>query len=413
MNAPSKKAWGYMLGLSVVCLLLLLYLLALRQSPPLPNQPPATIAEAKPLAQREPPAFEPPAESTKEEVARRTDNSTVTNAADLYRQAFALYAALTNDEKSILGDWRTNVDASVESALCEKIRPICDLMHQAAAVTNCDWGTDPIMPETRLPQLNPSRSLARAMVWNAAHCRSNDATGAADDVLSVLQLGHTISHTAIIGCLVDLAIQGTASSYLAQHAGLFGPDDNQRLTAAFSDPSYQGEPSRALEEEADIAEREAARLAALSDDDARNELTNGWVVTAGNPLTPPSRDAAVAALKQVVAAQREMAEALAVSCADGYAVWQRNWDALRASNPLTGGFLDSLGAFADKAERGEVNRALVVAGLAVAEGAPVTLYTDPSSGQPFIYTKTTDGFELKSTYQINGKPMTMQFKMTP
>jgi hypothetical protein len=31
-------------------------------------------------------------------------------------------------------------------------------------------------------------------------------------------------------------------------------------------------------------------------------------------------------------------------------------------------------------------------------------------GQPFGYTETTNGFELQSCYQVNGKPMMMQFK---
>ncbi|HVM60476.1 MAG TPA: hypothetical protein VMV72_06360, partial [Verrucomicrobiae bacterium] len=195
MNTPSKKSWAYLLAVVALCFLAFLYLLALRQSPPPPNQPAATVPLAKTPAQREAPAFEPPAESTKEEVARRTDNSTVTNAADLYRQAFALYAALTNDEKSILGDWRTNVDASVEAELCEKIRPICDLMHQASAVTNCDWGIGPITFDTRLQHFPASRKIAQAALWSAAHCRSNDVTGAAVDALSILRLGRSISQT--------------------------------------------------------------------------------------------------------------------------------------------------------------------------------------------------------------------------
>jgi hypothetical protein len=37
-------------------------------------------------------------------------------------------------------------------------------------------------------------------------------------------------------------------------------------------------------------------------------------------------------------------------------------------------------------------------------------YSDPASGQPFVYTETADGFELQSAYQVYGKPMTMQFK---
>ncbi len=72
------------------------------------------------------------------------------------RRAFDLFDQFSKDQKYILSDWSTNVGASVEAELCGKLRPISDLMRQAAAVTNCDWGFDPINNDTKLPPyLNP------------------------------------------------------------------------------------------------------------------------------------------------------------------------------------------------------------------------------------------------------------------
>src|SRR2546430_8917828 len=59
-------------------------------------------------------------------MIRRPPRSTLfpytTLFRSLYRQAFALYDALTEEQKKLVYDWRTNVDVSVETELCEKIR---------------------------------------------------------------------------------------------------------------------------------------------------------------------------------------------------------------------------------------------------------------------------------------------------
>jgi hypothetical protein len=55
---------------------------------------------------------------------------------------------------------------------------------------------------------------------------------------------------------------------------------------------------------------------------------------------------------------------------------------------------------------------MVVAALAVAQDGPSELqsHLDPSTGQPFVYTETADGFDLQSGFQTNGVPLKMQFK---
>ena len=59
-----------------------------------------------------------------------------------------------------------------------------------------------------------------------------------------------------------------------------------------------------------------------------------------------------------------------------------------------------------------VNRAMMVAGLAVAQDGADALqsHIDPSGGKAFVYMETPDGFEPQSSFEVNGKPMKMQFK---
>jgi hypothetical protein len=409
MTEPAKTMQRYVVGgFTVLCLAVLLVWLAVREGPSPASQRPVMVEPPKPHAQEVLTEFERAAARTN--AATQADVSATTNAAALYHQAFDLFNALSDEQKAALGDWRTNVDAATEAELCEKMRPICDLLHQASAVTNCDWGTDLLTFSTPLPHLSQARRIARAAMWNAAHCRSNDVAGATDDALSVLQLGHAVSHTVILGCLMDIAIQDIASSYVAQHIESFGADDGQRLSAAFDDPSYGEVPSQAFEQEADEVEREAAKLATLSEYEANKELSA--LIEPNETRALPARDAAVAALEQIASFDQGIAKALGVSLEDGYDVSQRDWAELQASNPLAGDFFGGLDQFVDRACRAEVNRALLVAGLAVAQDGVDALesYPDPASGESFAYTETAAGFELQSTYQMNGKPMTMQFK---
>jgi len=345
------------------------------------------------------------------ETMSQAENLRTTNAATLYQQAFALYDALSKDEKGLLVDWRTNVDASVEAELCEKVRPICDLMHQATAVTNCDWGIEPLTFDTKLPHLSPARAIARAAIWNAAHCRENDVTGASEDVLSTLRLGKIVSSSALIGSLVDMAIQGTAESYVAANIGLFRGSESQQLSVLLTDPAYEKVPSQALEQEASIHERLIAKLASLPADQFEKQMSE--VDEAFGESSPKmDRAAVLASLQQIVDSQRTLAKALASGSEDEYEAWQKSSAELQNSNPLAEMFFGSYDKYLDRADRAAVNRALIVAGLAVAQDGPSALQSqlDPSTGQPFVYTETSDGFELQSGYKTNGVPLKMQFK---
>lgn len=410
MNASSKKTGFYVLGVAVLCLLIILGWFAFHQEPPPPSQQPVKAEATKPVA----PALEPTDDSSSETPTNQPENSITTNAADLYRQAFDLFKALTNDERFIVSDWRTNVDASVEAELCEKLRPICDLMHQASAVTNCDWGIDPTDPDPGakwLTHLNGSRNLARAAIWNAAHCRSNDVVGVMDDTLSALRVGQQVSRSALIGCLVDMAVQSIVSSYVAENLSLFRGTDGQRLAAAFDDPAYEEEPSRGMEQEADRLDRLLAKLPSLPADEAQKEISDLFMFSKVD-TSEMSQDLVLAQIKQIAGSERELAKALASSSEDQLEVWQQDATALESSNPLAKEDLSANESFLNKVRWAEINRALVVAGFAVAQAGANALpsYPDPSSGQPFVYTETSGGFQLQSAYQMNGKPMTMQFK---
>lgn len=404
----SRYVWG---GAAVLCLLFLLSWFATRQqSSPPAQQSPKTETRKSVIAAFEPDDGFPPDKDSTNQVA--ADTSAPTNAAVIYRQAFDLFNQLSQEQKDILRNWPTNVDASVEAQLCELVRPICDLMHQATAVTNCDWGIDnPISFATKLPHLSASRNIARAAIWNAAHCRSNDVAGATDDAVSVLQLGQQISHSAIVGYLADVVLHRLTSEYVSQNLDLFQGTDAQRLAAAFGDPGYQAAPSDMINLQADMVERWAAKLAALPPDQMQDEIVKTSDPAEG-PLPTFDQATALATLARVVDSHRELAGLLQSSTEDEYETWQQQSTDLQASSPLGSMFLGALGPVVDKVRGAEVEQQMVLAGLAVAQNGTAALATvpDPASGQAFVYTKTDDGFDLQSAYIVNGSLYTIHFK---
>jgi hypothetical protein len=399
-------------GVFVLFLLILVTWHLLREAPTSTNQQPTNVESAKSLPRQTTPDFAATDnQPTETPLVSQPEESAVTNAAVIYRQAFALYAVLSKDEKGILADWRTNVDAAVEAELCEKMRPICDLMHQATAVTNCDWGIEPLTYDSKLPHLSPARATARATIWNAAHCRGNDVTGASDDVLSALHLGKSVSSSALIGSLVDMAIQGIAESYVSANIGLFRGNEAQRLTFMLADPTYEHVPSLAMEQEASASDRLVAKLASLPADEFDKTMSEILSDT-GKEALPMDRATALAKFQQVADSERDLARALASGSADEYEAWLKESAELQESNPLAKVFLSSYDKYVARADRAAINRAFVEAGLAVSEEGASALqsHPDPSNGQPFVYTETADGFELQSGFQTNGVPLRMQFR---
>jgi hypothetical protein len=407
----NRRSIGFVLvGITVLLILVFLGRYDLRHTPPEPTAAQTEPAAPEPLRRARPAA--PSAELAAETPVSQSEDLSATNAATIYQQAFALYDALSKDEKGLLADWRTNVDASVEAELCEKIRPICDLMHKAGTVTNCDWGVEPLTFETKLPFLLFPRPCARAAIWSAAHCRANDPAHATDDLLSALRLGQSVSQVGIIGHLVDIAIQGIAFNGVASNLSSLHGVDGQRLAAAITDPVYTQTPSRAMNQEANMVARLGDWLASLSPEEFETNLA-GFGLEGMVPAPKITSAAAQDALHQIAALEREMARVLAAGSESEYQTLLRNADELQQSNPLGKLFLPAVfGPFLDKVQRAAITREMLITALAVVQTGTDALqsHPDPATSQPFIYTETADGFELQSGYQTNGIPLKMQFK---
>jgi hypothetical protein len=378
MNQSQRRIATCAIAVVVVLFILVLIVrYALREAPTSTQQEPPRTEPTKSLPRQTTPDFAATDNQPTEAPVSQPEESIVTNAATLYRQAFALYGALSKDEKGILGDWQTNVDSSVEAELCARMRPICDILHKATAVTNCDWGIEPLTFDTKLPHLSPARAVSRAAIWNAAHCRGNNVTTATDDVLSVLRLGKSVSHTAIIGCLVDMAIQGLARSYVTTNLDSLPGAEGQRLSAAFSDATYEAEPSLAMEQEAGMVDHLAVQLVSMPADEFEKNISQ---MLDGENAPKMDRATALANFQQVADLEHDLARVLASGSADKYEAWLKEATELQEVNPIAKALIPSP-RFVERAQSAAVQRSMVVAALAVAQDGPSELqsHLDPST----------------------------------
>jgi hypothetical protein len=92
--------------------------------------------------------------------------------------------------------------------------------------------------------------------------------------------------------------------------------------------------------------------------------------------------------------------------------WRSQFTERLGDYPLAAKSLPALWSVRDTIRRVQVEREMLAAGFAVLSDGPNAALPvrDPGTGNPFSYTTTAAGFELRSpTLDKKGKPITMQF----
>jgi hypothetical protein len=420
MDQPQSRTVRYaVVGVSSLALLLFLGWLILRESPPSPVQ---SVRFAPVPSSVSPPASTPKPDegSPREPATNQVTAPIITNAAVFYKQAFALYDALSKEDIDLIFGGTNN--PSVAADLCGKIQPMCDLIRQAAAVSNCDWGVEqPVTTNTVYPYLQglqDSRNLARAAIWSVGHCRTNDASAAIDDLIATSRLGQNVSSPATeIGLLVDLAIQGLVAYSVAENASFLASADDSQLIDLLTNAHYDDELRRVFEQSADTNTRFADDLTDMPPDEALRQLTNRWTeagyASFASQIQSMGLAQAVADLRQVAELEREYADALVLPDAE-YSAWMASRDEAGIANPFVAFYVTPLERSVDHAQYATVISAMAAAGLAVMQDGPDALssYPDPATGRPFTYTQTDDGFTLESGFQPQGNSQRWPVKLS-
>jgi hypothetical protein len=325
------------------------------------------------------------------------------NAAGLYRQAMALYAGLTDEEKSMLNHWRDKPDPKKDAALYAKIQPIMDLMRRARKADYADWGLGQTDFSGRGGQFKKEQDLVSLAFWDAAYRFQSDPDGAVGDIAVAEALGRS-SDDSLLGLLLSEHFHSGGIWLLAQNAGSItsaaGPDLAYLISPAEAEQSFQnGMNGDVLGHKALLAEY-------------ANPLTQGesdiqkWAVY--QSVTP---GALVSEFKWMIQTE----QALGTTLSEPDAQFQQWWSqklAEAASMPLaTSQALPALEKSRNQMQTVLAEDAMLEAGMALEQNnqAQFQSILDPASGKPFTYTQKASGFQLGSALQNAGKPVTLNF----
>ena len=354
-----------------------------------------------------------------EQLWREAPTRSGVDASNSYKNAFVLFDRLSEEEKKMLREPRAEVDEEKAAALFEKIRAIMELLREAAKADYCEWGQAPYSFDTPMPQITKAQDLGKLALWAAAYQFPTDPAAALTALADRAQLGHHLADT-LIGVLVQTSFERSAHDLLLQHAGSFDPATATQAREILKGSKLDDDLARAFVSEAVMvgaigkqlaAEREKGGTEMLSmilapTEHAKDQATAKRLYES---ISDPVRLAAEVAFIQEY--QRALAAALKLPEAE-YQAWRQSMEGkLNGDHPLAQMIVPTINSVQPRLQQTRVERTLLSAGLEVMQGGPAQLarYRDPATGQALLYVPTPTGFELRSTYQVKGKPVTMSF----
>jgi hypothetical protein len=239
------------------------------------------------------------------------------------------------------------------------------------------------------------------------------------DLEYLARLGENLADTTP-GWLMQMNLEAMTSQVVRQHAGHFNENVAGEVLTVLSNSSLRDNLGRAFSGEVRAVNALSNQLAGQSSEERARFLeiiATQAQSQAGSKADPAlmekMRDTAWLAseLQYIRDTEEQMAEALLNPPAEYEAWWNGVQNHLASEHPLAATILPSLAAVRGQLDRHLVEQALLQAGLEL-------LYTDPEeaepledplTGKPFAYVKKKGGFELQSTFTVQGKPLTMAF----
>jgi hypothetical protein len=335
------------------------------------------------------------------------------NAANLYKNALSLYGQLTEQEKETLTKWHDLPDAETAKALAARIRPILELLHQAAKEENCDWSLGSYSFFREPTQLSKMRPLVYVALWDASYQFTSDSDSAFGDLQDLEQLGHNLCDPGA-GAAVELGIERAALKVVQLNAASFDGPTLERASAFVADTdAAQLDFIRALLQYDQpyreyILKMAAAGPAERQSEDIQRVLANIDASKLNDFFANPSL--LNVHLDHVAELMQQFAQALTLPDTQ-YQAWWSSAQSENAGYPLNVDLMSNFKYRRMKFQGAQEERALLAAGLDILRGnSPQSPGIDPQTGTPFTYIPTTTGFDLKSAYiLLDGKPVTMSF----
>ncbi len=334
------------------------------------------------------------------------------NGTNLYLKASALLKQLSEAEWKMIKQPREEVAEAEAKALYEKLKPVLALIHDAARADYYDWGLGEVSIDKPMPQYRIILELAQAALWSAAYRFAEDPAGAIEDLAARAKIPRSETHL-LIGGLVVSSIEGSALDVIRENARHLDASTLERARTFLAESTLNQDVSRAFAGEAALMDPVFNTLSAMSPEERLKYARSLWGIDLGpaaeKVLLDPERLADEASFIKRIEAQ--MAEAMSWPDAQ-FKAWNSEFTARLVDYPLAALSLPALGGVRDAFRRVQVEREMLAAGLAILSSGPeaAALARDPGTGNPFSYTTSATGFELRSpTLDKKGKPISMRF----
>jgi hypothetical protein len=359
------------------------------------------------------------------------------NAALTYWRAFAMSPVMTDDELKIFNPrpgTEPKTSPEKNAALVKRWGQALQLMHQAAAVSQCDWGIDYEKEglHASLPHFSKAWTLARAAAFRAKYLwEKGQRKDAAEDLRATVVMARHVGNDGRetdIALFMQIAIEGLVQDAAAQ---LLTDREAADLFADVLGDLSNG-PSALLSKNAILAEKRVRilwmRHRAESEPDIGKKLAKDL-----GPAESETRKEVLIKLSQTQNAdilkwldeELKQYDDMAAIADLPFQEFQTRWAALderikASKNPFSELILPYIVSVRKEEERYRIRWAMVRAAIEIRrEGeSALTKVTDPHDGKPFQYTALEGGaFELKSTMLVRGRqfdqPLVMTFGRPP
>jgi hypothetical protein len=357
------------------------------------------------------------------------------NAALTYWRAFADSPEMTKDEQNIISP-RPGAEPKAtweqKAELARRWDQALQLMHQAAAIPQCNWGIDYEKegPGARLGHLSKARALTRAAAFRARYYwevgRRKDAVEDLRATVIMARQAGNDGRDTVIAMLVQIAIEKNvqrtigrlltdreAADLFADVLGDFSKGCSPLLikNAILSEKRYIIWIRRLAESEPNIGMHLADELRADPSSASQAEKE------AEAKLRQLQRADVLNLAGELGKQYDELAAISAMPFVEFQAKLPALLERVKASeNPLSVLWLLSLRYFRDEDEKCRIGWAMVRAAIEFRrEGEKgLSKITEPQDGVPFQYTALEGGaFELKSALPVRGENIVMTFGQPP
>jgi len=339
------------------------------------------------------------------------------NAALQYWQAFALMPNFDKDEEKIIDEWKTVPLNEAAMKLINSSYGSIQFLNRAAKMSRCDWGLDyDDGISLILVHLNKARNLAKLAALHARyHFEQGHWVVGREIATSLMVMARHVSRDPVmIGQLVRYMIEGEVIDLVAPYVPQLKADP-AKIAAL-----YESMPKAVTLTQVVLNEKQHMTSSIIKQLKEIDQRKNGnwrelWDKMLDGPNTPDALkrfetlDQLVKQLEALGPVYDELASLLTLPKEQFDAQYPAFKEKTKAAHPLATILLPAMDKVVAKERRHQARMAMLMAGIAVAQGGPDKLKDtkDPFGTGPFEYRGLDKGFELKSKLQVDGQPVTL------